>query len=189
MAATADLSQLALKLRGKGLSDAQVVDGLRGMGFSKAEASQAVASLPATSSSTKQPPKPQSGRREQGGTTTSTPTPPGPPAAPASPAEAPSPASAASLPSIPTPDLSQVTLTPPKSLSGGDLGGFLAGLLLFTLGLNFLRYGPPRGHGLALGQVPQQAVRPHRGRHHHERRHHGQEPRRRNALSRACTSR
>jgi len=134
-----DVAQLADKLRAKGLSDDEVVEGLRGMGFSKAEAEAAAGvSQPSTPQPRKRTapakrsasssPKPQGGRSAGGSPEGETSTPPGPPAVPAP-------------PSIPAPDLSQVTLTPPKSFSGGDLGGFLAGLVLYTLGLNFLRYG------------------------------------------------
>ena len=44
------------------------------------------------------------------------------------------------MPSMP--DLSRMTLTPPKRLGSGDLGGFLAGLLAYALVLNYLRGGP-----------------------------------------------
>ena len=118
-----DVATLARKLRGKGLSDDQVRSSLREMGFSKAQADAAVPAphAPVTTAPTKAPAANQSG----GGTT------PPAPAAPTAPKL-----------DLPTPDLSNLTLTPPKNLNGGDVAGFLFGLGLYALALNFLRYGP-----------------------------------------------
>lgn len=143
MADPDDVATLAAKLRGKGLSDDQVREGLRGMGFSSGDAQQAVTSLnPAPAAGPTGPTSPRASKpaskrtpaaarsRRGGGS--------------ASPSPKPSPPAGATFapPSIPTPDLSSITLTPPRKPSAGDLGGFAAGLLLYALALSFLRYGP-----------------------------------------------
>ena len=118
-----DVATLARKLRGKGLSDDQVRSSLREMGFRLAHA---VAAGPAPPAPGPTPPTPARPPNPAAGGT--------PPAAPAAP-------TAPKL-DLPTPDLSNLTLTPPKNLNGGDVAGFLFGLGLYALALNFLRYGP-----------------------------------------------
>lgn len=36
----------------------------------------------------------------------------------------------------------QISLTPPRRLDGGDVGGFLVGLGLYVLALQYIRHGP-----------------------------------------------
>lgn len=126
-ASTQDVQSLVTKLRGKGLDDAQVSESLRGMGYTKAEAAAAVGS---------------GGQADGGGSGRSSRR---RPKSPAGGGESPAPTGGTSafggqlmpsLPSLPSP-----TLKPPRRLDSGDLAGFLTGLLLFTLGLNYLRYG------------------------------------------------
>lgn len=128
-ASTQDVQSLVTKLRGKGLDDAQVTESLRGMGYSKADAAAAVGSGTGSdqgaggsgrSSSRPKPTDAGGGAPAPGGGTSAF----GGQLMP-------------SLPSIPTP-----TLKPPRKLDSGDVAGFLTGLLFFTLGLNYLRYGP-----------------------------------------------
>ncbi|MFT3871035.1 MAG: hypothetical protein QM714_12540 [Nocardioides sp.] len=114
-----ELAALTKKLRGKGLSDEQVVESLRGLGFSKAQAAEAAGVG-------KTPPPPA--RKARSGSA--------PPAAGPAPVPTGSPA-----PQLGVPDLSGLTLTPPKKLRAGDLGGFAAGLVLYVLALNYLRFG------------------------------------------------
>lgn len=115
-----ELAALTRKLRGKGLSEAQVVDSLRGLGFTKAQAEEAAGSGKTTPAPAPAPPAPKA--RPTG----ETPTPAG-----------------GSAPTFKAPDLSGLSLTPPSKLRAGDLGGFAAGLVIYTLMLNFLRYGQP----------------------------------------------
>lgn len=128
-ASKGDVQTLARKLRGKGLDDDQVAEGLRGMGFSKADAADAVAATRPAPAAPAAPAATKPGGKSTGGAPSTPQTPPGASAAPVG------------LPTFPKPDLSQVTLTPPKRLSGGDVGGFLAGLALYALVLNYIRYG------------------------------------------------
>jgi hypothetical protein len=129
MAATAgatrgDVDKLADRLRGQGLSDTEVVEGLTGMGFTKAQARAAVGSEPAPTP-TKSAPK-----KQQPATGAGDPSPgPG------------GPTLASGLTSaLPSP--SSLTLTPPRRLNGGDLAGFVGGLVAYTLVLNYIRFGP-----------------------------------------------
>jgi hypothetical protein len=134
---TDQIVTLARKLRGKGLDDAQVTDSLTGLGFTKTQAKGALSSLdPTAKPVTRQASTGGAPRPSSRGTTTPTKT-----TAPA-PVTGPAPAPAVTMPSLPTPDLSRLTLTPPKKLNGGDVGGFLAGLGLYALALNYLRHGP-----------------------------------------------
>jgi hypothetical protein len=120
-----DLDALVNKMRGKGLSDTEIVEGLTGMGYTKAQAQTAVGS--GSTPTPTAPKKPQS----PAGTGDEPPGPGGPTG----------PTLASSLTSaLPSP--SSLTLTPPRRLNGGDLAGFLGGMVLFTLGINFLAYGP-----------------------------------------------
>lgn len=124
MAADAgDVATLARKLRAKGATDEQVIEGLRGMGYSATEAKAAVTAISPAS------PAPQPAAKPRGRT-------PGP----TTPAPAPS-SPGPTGPSITLPQLPTPTLSPPK-LSGGDWGGFAAGLLAYVLFLNYLRFGP-----------------------------------------------
>lgn len=127
-----DVATLARKLRGKGLDDQQVVEGLQGMGFSKAQSTQAVRGL--------NPPPPVAkktaagrGKAKKPGATQPPPVAPAPPAAPST---------SSGSPSISAPSLNDLTLKPPKKLDAGDIGGFLAGLLVYTVALNYIRSGP-----------------------------------------------
>lgn len=130
-----DVATLARKLRAKGQNDAQVTEALQGLGFTKSQAAQAVADTapaPAPASA----PAPAAKKKTSGGgskTAGATPTTEPPPAAPATPG--------ITMPELKAPDLSGLTLTPPRKLSGGDLGGFLGGLFVYALVLNFIRYG------------------------------------------------
>lgn len=136
-ASTQDVQSLVAKLRGKGLDDAQVIESLRGMGYTKADASAAVGSGPSAG-----------GQADGGGSGRSSNR---RPKSAAGGGESPAPAGGTSsiggglmpsLPSLPSP-----TLKPPRRINGGDLAGFATGLLLFTLGVNYLRYGSdgPKG--------------------------------------------
>lgn len=119
-----EITTLARKLRGKGLDDEKVRESLRGLGFSKADADRALSSLgptgtqPAGVPKESKPPTPQPAGPSSGGL------------------------GGIPTPSIPTPDLSKVSLTPPRRPSAGDLGGFFAGLVLYALALNYIRFGP-----------------------------------------------
>lgn len=118
-----EITALARKLRGKGLDDDKVRESLRGLGFTRADADTAVASLGPTS---QQPPKA--------------------PAKQPPPTAAPLPVGPSSggqgTPSFEAPDLSKLTLSPPRRPNPGDLGGFMAGLVLYALAINYLRFGP-----------------------------------------------
>lgn len=130
-AAAGDVATLARKLRGKGLDDKQVTEGLQGMGFSKTEATQAIRGLSPAAPPAKKPPAGR-GRERKPGDTQAAPDASPPPAAPAT----------SSGTSFSPPSLNNITLTPPKKLGAGDLGGFLAGLLVYTVALNYIRSGP-----------------------------------------------
>ncbi|MEN8672579.1 hypothetical protein [Nocardioides sp.] len=127
-----DVATLARKLRGKGLDDQQVTEGLRGMGFSRAQSAQAVRDLGPTAAPAKT--AAGRGRAKKPGDTQVPPAAPAPPAAPSTTARSFTP------PAVPS--LTNFTLTPPKKLDAGDVGGFLAGLLVYTLALNYIRSGP-----------------------------------------------
>lgn len=145
----ADVANLARKLRGKGLTDDQVRESLTGLGYTKPQAAAALAASgsstppagPAPTKAVAKTATKSTRRRKAAGTTPAAGGVPGPPAAGTTPAGGGSATgggfSMPSLPSMPSP-----TLTPPKRLQSGDLGGFAAGLLLYTLALNYLRYGP-----------------------------------------------
>ncbi|KAB2809297.1 hypothetical protein F9L07_19855 [Pimelobacter simplex] len=126
----ADVAKLVGSLRGKGLSDEDVVEGLRGMGYSKRDAEAAVGG--------------GRGKQAAGGPGKSSP--PGPTGTTDEDATGGSASGAGGLgigsmmPSLP--DTSSLTLRPPRRLDGGDLAGFFGGLLAYTLALNYLRYGP-----------------------------------------------
>lgn len=142
-ASAGDVQALTAKLRGKGLDDAQVAESLRGMGYSRRDAEAAAGITPAT---TQRPassaPAPAGGAGGAGDRSTSGATPPGGP----------------SIASIAVPDLPSPTLKLPRRLDGGDVAGFAAGLLLYTLALNYIRYGPSGVTGWMrakfLNQVP-----------------------------------
>ncbi len=146
----ADVANLARKLRGKGLTDDQVRESLTGLGYTKPQAAAALAASgssnpPAGPAPTKAVAKTttrKGSRRPAAAAKPAAGGVPGPPAAGTTPAGGGSATGGSgltlpSLPSLPSP-----TLTPPKRLQSGDLGGFMAGLLLYTLALNYLRYGP-----------------------------------------------
>lgn len=141
MAEAADVANLARKLRGKGLSDDQVKESLTGLGYTKTEAGQAITAIGPTAAPaapTKKAP------RKGGRTTRATPPPPKTGAAvdePAAPPPAAGSSGAGGGIGMPKLELPSPTLTPPRRLSSGDLGGFAAGLLLYTLALNYMRYG------------------------------------------------
>lgn len=117
-----EVQALIRKMRDQGLDDATVIEGLRGMGYTQKDAAAAVSSSAPAPTSAPTTEAPLAGQQ---------------PAQEGSPAP-----SSPARPSLGMPDLSGITLTPPKKLSGGDVGGFLAGLLIYTLALNYLRYGP-----------------------------------------------
>ncbi len=126
-AQTLDATALARKYRGKGQSDEQVYNTLRSLGLNAKDARAAVG--PTSSPQGKAPAAAPAG-----------------PAAPTSPpATGGSGSSQPGLPGLPSmPSFSaptNITLTPPRKLSSGDLGGFLAGLLLYALALNYLTHG------------------------------------------------
>lgn len=122
-----DVEQLARRLRGKGLSDAEVVEGLKGLGYSTHAAKTAVAGLNPTPA-----PAPAPGGGRAPGRTPETPAPT--PPTPGSPG--------GNFPGFSAPTLPSLTLTPPRKLNAGDWGGFAAGMLGLVLLLNYLRYGP-----------------------------------------------
>lgn len=140
-----DVSTLTKRLRGKGLSDAEVAEALRGMGYSRRDAEAAAGITPSRTSQPQPAPAASpaaGGGGGAGGGSSQGATPPGGP----------------SLASLATPDLPSPTLKLPKRLDGGDAAGFAAGLLLYTLALNYLRYGPEGVKGWLrakfLNQVP-----------------------------------
>ena len=142
MAEAADVANLARKLRGKGLTDDQVRESLTGLGYSKTQAGQAVAAIGPTAAAASPAAKkaqPKGARRTSPARKTGAPAPTAEVAPP--PAAGSSGAGGGTGLSMPKIDLPSPTLTPPRRLGGGDLGGFFAGLLLYTLALNYLRYG------------------------------------------------
>lgn len=145
-----DLAALTRKLRGKGLDDAAVTQGLTGLGYSKTQAASAVGG--------RSPVVPPAPAAEPSGS----PTPPGAQGAPNGvPATgAPPKAKAAGQPKrsgIPAKPsalsspfslsgtakgVDSITLTPPRKLSGRDAGGFVVGLFLYVLATQYVRHGP-----------------------------------------------
>jgi hypothetical protein len=128
-----ETATLVKRLRGKGLSDAQVVDSLRGLGYPKAAATAAVGGGPAPAA--------------PGGSGGETPSPAAPSTDTSDDEQADEPGGdgnggGRSKRALPSFDLPSPTLTPPRRLGGGDVAGFLFGLFLFALGMNYLEYGP-----------------------------------------------
>lgn len=145
-ASSSDVRALVAQLRGKGLDDAQVVEGLTGMGYSKAEAQAAVGTpkKPAAKKTAKRaaPKTARGGARTAGGPKPSaTSTPPSPSGGSPRASSGAAGPKGLTMPKVQPPDFSQVTLTPPRRLGSGDLAGFLGGVALYCLALNFLRHG------------------------------------------------
>lgn len=125
MAQAGDVQAVARKLRGKGLADTQVRENLREAGYSDTEAASAVSAL--------SPTPPAATKAPRGGPRPGPPTPPEKPASQATPG--------ITMPAFTAPSMPSLTLTPPRKLSGGDLGGFVAGLFAYAIFLNYIRFG------------------------------------------------
>jgi hypothetical protein len=134
-ASSTDVQKLVTRMRGKGLDDSQVTESLRGMGYSKRDAAAAVQSTSTGSSSGSST---RAGGQAGGPTAQAGAAGGNPASGTGSSSGSGSPTLASFAPSIPS---VSPTLTPPKRLNGGDLAGFMTGLLLYTLALNYIRFG------------------------------------------------